>query len=341
MCMSPIQIHYNMVEHKYQYNYDGKTCDIRRSIPVACGKCPECTKKWKSQLAQRARIEIERYGYSRCCFLTLTVNDESIDEIFPNRSLKHEYFQKFMKRLRAKLEYHGFKGKIKYLCCGEYGHLNGRPHFHAIIFGWKPDDLKTFGKRSKKGYLTWNSNFLNECWRKVGATQKEIDEFNKKYGTNFDYLPLGMLTVGDISMHTAPYMAKYITKFKEIKGDEFVVNGRNVRKPYLIYPKKILGSDYFIAHYKEILARGYILTSNGKRFGIPKNWLKICEKDEYSYMLPAYEAYQERMKNYIDQKNLEIMRQHGLTSKIDLYYFLVEDGRRRRMIYDIFKNIHR
>lgn len=345
MCMSPLLIHYNYKEKKYQFNYNPETCMKGREIIVPCGHCPECVKKWKSQLAQRARIEMARYGYHRCCFLTITVNNESIDEIFPNGSLNHDYFQKFIKRLRSKLEYHGFKGKIKYLMCGEYGHLNGRPHFHALLFGWKPHDLKTAGKRSKKGYLTWYSNFLSECWRKVGASKEDIKKYNEKYGTKFDYYPLGMVAVGDVSENTAPYLAKYIGKFKEIKGDEFVVNGRHVRKPYMVYPKKILGIDYFIAHFREILARGFLRTSRGKIISIPKNWLKICEREGFEYMLPAFEEYQKKIKAFIYKKNCEIAELLGLGSVVfavdTIHSYMCSEGQKRRMIYEIFKNVHR
>ena len=163
-CMNPVQIHYNMVTHKYQFLYD-KDCDPTRTIHVSCGRCPSCAKKWRTQLSQRALMEFQKYGYERTCFLTLTVDPEHEYLFGENWELDHSVIQKFMKRLRARLKYYKIDVKIKYLCCGEYGE-NGthRPHWHMILYGWKPTDLRYFGK-SKGGYNTYKSEFIESCWQ--------------------------------------------------------------------------------------------------------------------------------------------------------------------------------
>ena len=189
-------------------------------------------------MAQRVRYELLRY-HGNCCFLTLTANPATIHKTFPDGSLDHRPFQLFMKRLRITLERQGFKGKIKYLMCGEYGDNNGRPHYHAIIFGWKPEDLRYKGT-SRKGLKRYKSKFLDSIWKDTSATQKEIDDFNnnpansniiKDNGGKYDFLPLGFVEVGEVNENTSPYMAKYICKFSEVKREDFEINGKKVKKP--------------------------------------------------------------------------------------------------------------
>lgn len=313
MCMSPMKIYWDRAEHKYMFN--PKDADITRSVIVPCGKCPECKKKWRTSLAQRVRYELTKYSYNEICFLTLTVDDEHLEEVFPNGSLNHSYFQKFMKRLRRKLEYHGFEGKIKYLVSGEYGEKNGRPHFHMIMFGYKPSDLKYFYK-SKKGYNCYKSKFLESVWK------------------------AGFVDVGDVNEHTAPYMVKYITKFSEIKSDDFVVNGKVVRKPYVVYPKKILGIEYFLENYQQILTNGFIYDSRGQKLGIPKSFLKYAENSDNVHLNEMYLEYRRRMEEYILESNKEIMQKYGF-HWTEIYDYHVEQGKIRREIYNSFKNVNR
>lgn len=311
--MSPLKIYWDRSEHKFQFN--SKDPDPWHYAIVPCGRCPECRKKWRTQLAQRVRYELDNYGYDEVCFLTLTVSDDKLEEVFPNGSLNHRYFQLFMKRLRRKLEYHGFKGKIKYLVAGEYGEKNGRPHFHMIMFGYKPKDLKFFYK-SKKGYNCYKSSFLESVW---GA---------------------GFVDVGDVNEHTAPYMVKYICKFAEIKQDEFVVNGNQVRKPYIVYPKKILGIDFFLANYEQILNNGYILDSRGIKQGIPRSYLKYCENTDNIAIQECYKLYKAKCDLLIKEQNKEIMSKYNL-HYFDLYDWVYQQGKIKREIYNSFKNVNR
>ena len=313
MCMSPLQIYWDRTEHKFLFN--SKDPDLYHYAIVPCGRCPDCKKKWRTQLAQRVRYELSQYRRDEVWFVTLTVNDDKLEEVFPDGSLNHVYFQKFMKRLRRRLEYHGFKGKIKYLVAGEYGEKNGRPHFHMMLFGYRPKELKFFYK-SKKGYSCYKDLFLEEVW---GA---------------------GFVDVGYVDEYTAPYMVKYITKFGEVKQEDFIVNGKNVRKPYVVYPKKILGLDYFLANYEQILNNGYVLDSRGKKLGIPRSYLKYCENTENIAIQECYKLYKARCDLLIKEQNKELMNKYDL-HYFDIYDFVLRQGKIRREIYNSFKNVNR
>lgn len=354
MCMNPQFAMFNAKTGKYQFQGRSQYCGDFKDKPaliIPCGNCPECRNKWRTQLAQRVRWELLNYK-NNCCFITLTVNKYCIDEVFPNRSLSHEYFQLFMKRLRRHLEYRGFTGKIKYLMCGEYGeNENHRPHYHAIIFGWRPspNELKYVGS-SEKGFEQYTTDMLQELWKKVGATKEEIDEFNndpeykniiKVNGKKYDYLPLGFVKVGvKVTEHTAPYMAKYICKYAEIKTAEFELNGEKVRKPYLIYPKKRMGIEYFIEHIDQIINNGYILDSRGHKVGIPRSYIEFLKNSEDVYYQNYYELYRIRCDEYIQERR-QVLEVLGYDTFAKQYLYEVEQGEIRREIYESFKNKNR
>lgn len=43
-------------------------------------------------------------------------------------------FQRFLKRFRSSLLYHGYDEKVKFFCAGEYGGKYKRPHFHLLLY---------------------------------------------------------------------------------------------------------------------------------------------------------------------------------------------------------------
>lgn len=106
------------------------------SIPVECGKCPECIKKRTSQWSYRLRKEGDYSSSSY--FITLTYNSHNIpitNRGFP--TLNPDHVTLWLKRLR-KIS----KEKIKYYYVGEYGGKTQRPHYHMIIFNADKEDIE-------------------------------------------------------------------------------------------------------------------------------------------------------------------------------------------------------
>jgi len=105
-----------------------------------------------------------------------------------------------MKELRHQLE----PIKIRFYHCGEYGEFEedqgkpqlesrlGRPHYHAVIFGYQFNDLELF--EEKENGDVYISEKLKKIWGK------------------------GFVTVMDLTLHSAGYVARYITK--KINGDK-------------------------------------------------------------------------------------------------------------------------
>lgn len=113
------------------------------------------------------------------CFITLTYDDEHIPA---GGSLVYSDFQRFMRRLRKRLD-----KKVRFYMCGEYGEKFLRPHYHALLFGWRPSDLKLF-KEGGSGHAIYTSEFLSSLWTD------------------------GFASVGELSFESACYVARYCTK---------------------------------------------------------------------------------------------------------------------------------
>jgi len=112
------------------------------------------------------------------CFATLTYSDANLPL---DGSLNYTHFQKFMKRLRK-----ANGQKIRFYMCGEYGEKFRRPHYHALLFGYRPDDLLLHSTRQGRNLYT--SPSLERIWG------------------------LGYVTIGDVSKESAEYCAQYATK---------------------------------------------------------------------------------------------------------------------------------
>lgn len=98
-------------------------------ILAPCGKCLPCLIRQRTEWAMRMTHELDYWDSS--VFLTLTYDDDHLP--CPPTVSKDE-LQRFFKRLRKNLDH-----PIKYFACGEYGGKFGRPHYHAVVFGLRPD----------------------------------------------------------------------------------------------------------------------------------------------------------------------------------------------------------
>lgn len=161
-----------------------------RSLP--CGKCAVCKIKARKALSVRLAHEISQHD--KCCFITLTYDDEHIPANNGDYTLCVSDVQRFLKRLRRHLTYRPVKHKdgrdyverIRYYCVGEYGSHTHRPHYHLLIFGWSPSDKVLLQVRNKVS--SYRSAQVEKLW------------------TN------GFSVVEDVSPYVGKYVARYVTK---------------------------------------------------------------------------------------------------------------------------------
>lgn len=137
----------------------------QNSIQVPCGRCVVCrinrTREWSVRLLH------ELSYHEQASFVTLTYDDVHVPLDF---SLSKRELQLFFKRLRKSLKFR----KISYYACGEYGDTNGRPHYHAIIFGC--------------GLSLADKSIVDKCWSR------------------------GFTYFGNVEYDSCRYVAQYIDK---------------------------------------------------------------------------------------------------------------------------------
>lgn len=190
---------------------------------LPCGKCESCQLTHRKNWSIRCMLESK--GYLQNSFVTLTYDNDNYEETKANRK---EDLQKFIHAVRDS-GYH-----FRYFACGEYGSLNGRFHYHIIMFGFWPRDAKSLGK--KFGNMYYSSEWLSKKWKK------------------------GNVVVGEFSEQTAQYVAGYTNKKSELGKQAFITMSN----------RPGLGYDYFITHRKEIMKYGVILGPNGAVYFLPK-----------------------------------------------------------------------
>lgn len=160
----------------------------RVSFQLPCGRCIGCRMEKARQWGMRCLHESKMWPEN--CYVTLTYNDEFMP---PGGTLCLRDVQLFMKRLRKSRE----PSRIRFFLGGEYGETNKRPHYHALLFNYRPRDLVYFGRNARKEPL-FTSCELSGLWSSDGAT-------------------MGHITVGDVTFDSAVYCAKYA--LKKVNGD--------------------------------------------------------------------------------------------------------------------------
>lgn len=155
-----------------------------REIQIRCGQCVGCRLSRSREWAIRCMHEAQLYESNH--FVTLTCDDQHIAEVFPRGSLVYKPFQAFMRRVRF-----SFPG-VRFYMCGEYGDRTCRPHFHCLLFNVSFGDL-VFYRALPSGSRLFTSKVLEGLW------------------------PYGFSSVGDVTVESAAYVARYVTK--KVTGD--------------------------------------------------------------------------------------------------------------------------
>lgn len=204
-----------------------------RTIPVPCGRCPECLKRRASIWGYRLRKEEERS--ESALFVTLTY-DSLFVPLTKNgfMTLSKRDVQLFFKRLRKAHKKNNPDAKpIKYYLAGEYGSTRSRPHYHAIIFNAINLDVL-------KAWINPDQN-----------------------------LPIGQVDIGTVSGASIAYTVKYINKGKwqpKHKNDdrepEFSLMSKRLGDNYI--------TENTVKHHRSDLSKAYITVEDGIRISIPR-----------------------------------------------------------------------
>ncbi|QIR82348.1 replication initiator protein [Chicken microvirus mg7_14] len=211
-----------------------------------CGKCLGCKLDYARMWALRGILELQLH--TKSCFITLTYDNEHLP---PAKSLHKPDVQKFWKSLRKKIA----PVKLRYLECGEYGEKNGRPHYHAIVFGWQPNDLVYHSTR--RGIPNYTSATVFDCWKR------------------------GHIVVGAVSYNSIAYVARYILKKQVgVGAEEFY----GVRRP-----------EYFHMSNKPGIAHDWIAKYNSSVYPEDKVYFFKKGKLTYQKPPRYFDKYMEEV----------------------------------------------
>lgn len=201
--------------------------------PAPCGRCLGCridrSKQWQIRLTHELSL------WQSAMFVTFTYTDKNCP---PTLIKKH--FQLMMKRFRKKI----FPLRVSYYIVGEYGDTFGRPHGHAIIFGF---DFREHEKLLKNGHLRPDTQFKN-IW------------------------PFGLIHVGDVNKQSIGYCAKYVQKKLMGEENKAFYEAAGLEPEFSLVSKKpAIGFRY----YKSLKSRGGVKHDlkfyfNGQKVHWPK-----------------------------------------------------------------------
>ena len=210
--------------------------------------------------------------YQNNSFITLTYNDENLK----SDRLQYIDFQLFQKRLRDKIyrdfiksfglenwklldkeekKLHYKKIAISILVTGEYGDKEKRPHWHALIFNWRPSD-EIYSHSNHRGDRIYKSKELDELWGK------------------------GFTELGQITLESAGYVARYATK-KLYHGKDGTHNYEPISKRS---SKNAIGKTWLESFYHDAFDNGCIVLPDGSTAAIPRyyeKWLKKHHPKEW------------------------------------------------------------
>lgn len=248
---------------------------------LPCGSCTECISKRAIEWATRAKHELSIHAESS--FITLTYNNENLPSI---HDIKPE-FQKFIKRLRKKI-----KQPIRYMVSHEYGSKNFRPHHHAIIFGWNPNQQKLHTYSPKSGEPLFRSPELEALW------------------------DFGFSSIGTANERTAYYIASY-----SLKGKKHTLTDPHTGELITISDcmdaskRPAIGYNYFIKNIKQLIDSDQILPRYYlKRLMLENPTLHQQYENDRSLNLKSRSS-QELLSKYIISQSNPISSQFRETDK--------------------------
>jgi len=113
---------------------------------VPCGRCVPCRVAKAREWAVRCVCELGYHDHAH--FVTLTYDEEHLVRGYMGHGhLMKSHLQAFFREVRRDYP----PRTVKYFACGEYGSDNGRPHYHAIIFG--VSDTDSYSRAWKHGII--------------------------------------------------------------------------------------------------------------------------------------------------------------------------------------------
>lgn len=210
------------------------------NLRLPCGNCIGCKIAKAQEWASRCVHELREHHSA--VFATLTYDEEHLPK---SRSLVPSELQLFIKRFRKDVwdckGYVNVNGpesfyarRLRYIACGEYGDVNGRPHYHAILFG------VSFNDASRVTDKLFSSPALKACWGFGNVNYGEVTRASCAYVAGYTAKSLGKSHCdSDGVVLERPFLRcskgigkRYADKYAEdFRSGVLVVDGNPTRLP--------------------------------------------------------------------------------------------------------------
>lgn len=263
--------------------------DYPDGLEVPCGKCLLCRMAKRREWA--LRITHELHNHEKAMFLTLTYDDSCLPE---NGSLVKSDYQKFIKRVRKKIE----PEKLRHFSCGEYGSKTGRPHYHSIIFGL--------------GLSSDDKSVIMDSWDKCDWTVPSISRNS----------------FGLVEPLSIQYVAGYIMKKLLVNKEEYIKLGI---EPEFRTMSLGIGREYVDRYAEQIKQMGYV-TLRGVKNTLPRYYINRLGIDTALLKDHANELDCEEVEKftgiYIDSETLY----KSAIDEVLTYVKKQKDSRRQRVL---------
>ena len=244
-CIRPIKAGFDR-----SYNLIFKQKLFNPEIPAfafPCRKCLPCRLKTAREKGIRSWHESQMHNDS--IFATFTYAPEHLK----SPRLNYLDFQLFMRRLRESFNNYI---QIPFMVTGEYGEQTKRPHWHALLFNYRPKDQKNF-RTTDLGHTVYHSEALEKIWQH------------------------GMVEYGEISLDAASYVARY--------GAKKLVHGKDEEHTYHPHHRTssryALGKKWMEQYYRHPLENGFVYLPNGSKAAVPRYYVDWAKKTSTRIMV--------------------------------------------------------
>lgn len=247
----------------------GKEGANSRELQVPCGVCVGCRTARARSWGLRCVHEAQMHDVNS--FVTLTYADP------PPVSLRYSDFQLFRRRL-----VHKIGRPVRFFVAGEYGELNSRPHFHAILFGYRPSAAVAL----REGLF--RSRQLEELW------------------------PHGYSSFGEVTFASAFYVAQY--SLKKVVGPRAASHYLRVDPATGEYVRVVpefchmslrrgIGHSWFQKYWPEVyVPRDGVVQEGGFTLPPPRYYDKLLEQLDVDLRdFKDYQRYVSSMSTAIDR----------------------------------------
>lgn len=177
--------------------------------------------------------------HEKSSFITLTYSDEHLK----SPRLIYSDWQNFMKLLRKTQT-----TPIGVLVTGEYGEKTKRPHWHAILFGYRPPDLVHY-RTNERGDRIYTSRSLEKLWK------------------------MGRCEIGEVTIQSAGYTARYAAK-KLVHGRDQDHDFHPISR---MSSKHAIGKKWIEKYWQDVFTEGKVVLADGSSLPVPRyyeRWFK-------------------------------------------------------------------